>query len=281
MLLASYAKINLYLEVLAKLPDNYHQIETLLCSVSVFDTLKYALTKKPDIKLWSNLPEMTVDNNLIYQVSTFMRDKYDPQTGVEIYLDKQIPIAAGLGGGSSNAATTIMALNILWELGLSLAEMEDIAAMFGSDVCFFLQGGTAFASNKGEVIAKRDDLEIERILLVNPRIAINSSTAYQLVQVPDSEKRRQFVFSDWRHNCYNRLEPGIRKAYPVVDDIISKMMSHNAMPAMMSGSGSTCFGIFDTDNDLKRCMEYFSRAGYWTKQVKTVTRKEFADVFKT
>ncbi len=281
MQLASYAKINLFLEVLAKLPTDYHKIETLLCSVSLCDTIKYALTKKPEIKLWSNLPEMATDSNLVFKAASYLQGKFNPEKGIEIYLDKKIPIAAGLGGGSSNAANTILALNSLWGLDLSVSEMEDIASLLGSDVSFFLHGGTAWATNLGEQVKQCEDINIGNMLLVNPNIAISSSSAYGLVNVPDEGNRRFFDFVDWKTTCFNRLEPGIRDTYENVDSIISQLHNFGASPAMMSGSGSTCFGVFESSHELEACKRSFDESGYWTNAVRTISRNEYQNVFKT
>jgi 4-diphosphocytidyl-2-C-methyl-D-erythritol kinase len=280
MQIASYAKINLFLEVLAKQPDSYHQIETLLCSVSLYDTLKYALTKKQGIKLWSNQLEMVADNNLICQVGNCLLTKFRPDTGVEIHLHKRIPIAAGLGGGSSNAATTLLALNQLWDLKLSMDELENIASEFGSDIGFFLHGGAAWGTQRGNVISPCPDFDIDNILLVNPHIRIPSSQAYSLVRIPDRENRLSFEIGKWKECCFNRLEPGIRVAYPDVDAIIRKMQDMGAKPAMMSGSGSTCFGIFADKDKMILCKDEFEKRGHWTAMVRTITRNEYLNVFK-
>lgn len=281
MQLASYAKINLYLEILAELPDNYHQIETLLCSVSVCDTLKYALTKKRHVKMWSNLPEMVSGDNLVLQVANYLQREFQPDQGVEIHLEKHIPLAAGLGGGSSNAANVIRALNSLWNLQLTLAEMEDIAAGFGSDVPFFLHGGTAWATNRGEKITPCADLDIRNILLVNPNVRISSGEAYRMAPVPACSDRHGFQQANWHKCCFNRLESALCAQYPVVDQVLERLRSAGAEPAMMSGSGSTCFGIFPTADQAQKCQASFDQAGHWTQIVRTIKRKEYQDVFQT
>jgi len=281
MLIASYAKVNLFLEVLAKLPDSYHKIETLLCSVSLCDTLKFALTKKLGVKLWSNLPEMAAESNLVHRVATYLQDKFKPGQGIEIYLEKRIPLAAGLGGGSSNAANTIRALDSLWKLNLSLAEREETAARFGSDIAFFLHGGMAWGSNRGEQIRTVEDMDLGNILLVNPNLAISSASAYSLVQIPNKRERRVFKPESWRESCFNRLELEIRKFHPEVDVILNSLQKFGAQPALMSGSGSTCFGCFADALKLDACKRFFELKGYWTKTVRTISRKEYQSVFET
>jgi len=278
MLCASYAKINLFLEVWDKLPDNYHQIETLLCTIDLCDSIRYTLTKKPGIKLWSNLPEMTDEDNLIYKVAVHLQGQTKTPWGVDIYLDKQIPVAAGLGGGSSNAAITILALNQSWDLNLSPQEQADIAARFGSDISFFLDGGTAWGSGRGERITTCEDILIDNVLLVNPNLQITSTEAYQRVEIPEPSERRSFNREQIENSCFNRLEVGIRSVYSVVDQIIHQFEQQGAKIAMMSGSGPTCFGIFGDRQSLNKCQENFNRLGFWTKKVRTISRKEYQSV---
>lgn len=243
--------------------------------------LKYALTKKQGVKMWSNLPEMVVESNLVLQVAHFLQQEFQPPWGVEIELEKRIPIAAGLGGGSSNAANVIRALNFLWGLDLSMSEMESIAARFGSDIAFFLHGGTAWATHRGEVVTPCEDILIDGLLLVNPHIAISSAEAYRLAAIPDEIDRRRFQMDEWRECCFNRLEPAIRKEYPAVDGIIATLQDMGARPALMSGSGSTCFGVFDDTAQMRKCQDHFARKGYWTQIARTISKKEYQSVFET
>lgn len=230
--------------------------------------------------MWSNLPEMRTDNNLMYRVAEQLRQRYQPTSGIEMHLQKNIPIAAGLGGGSSNAANVILALNRLWNLNLSMDEMQSIAAGLGSDISYFLHGGTCLGRGRGEEITCLDDVSLDKILLVNPGIAIPAREAYQAV-TPVAESQQK-VFDPARPlGCwFNRLEQGIRAGYAVIDAIIIRMQEMGASVAMMSGSGSTCFGLFDNEIDLASSREYFSTAGYWTYIGKMITRDECQSVFK-
>ncbi|HOQ84052.1 MAG TPA: 4-(cytidine 5'-diphospho)-2-C-methyl-D-erythritol kinase [Candidatus Syntrophosphaera thermopropionivorans] len=276
----SYAKINLFLEILGHLPDNFHQIETLLCSVSLFDTIKYTLTKKKDLKKWIYLNDNISENNLIYKVADYLYNQYKPDWGIEIQLIKRIPIAAGLGGGSSNAATTLLALNSLWELGLSIDELNTIAASFGSDIPYFLYGGTALATNRGEIIQPIEDFNLDNILLVNPNIMISSSEAYQIASIPTENERRHCRISQDVKWFFNRLEAQVRIDYPLVNEILNDLIKLGASTALMSGSGPTCFGVFEDKFKMHKCEAYFKEKGYWTKLVRTITREEYQNVFQ-
>ncbi|MCK9309226.1 MAG: 4-(cytidine 5'-diphospho)-2-C-methyl-D-erythritol kinase [Candidatus Cloacimonetes bacterium] len=271
MLAVSYAKINLFLEVTGRLPNNYHQVNTVFCSIDLCDYLDYSLSDEAAITLSSSDPALENSNNLIYRVAHFLQTRYAVKRGINIHLDKHIPVAAGLGGGSSNAANCLLNLNKLWELNLQRAELHSIAAQFGSDINFFLEGGFAFGENRGEILTPMADIPLPSILLVNPKILISSSEAYKLVAIPDIA--RSFNPLDLRGSCFNRLEAGIRKMYPAIDAIINTISSFGADSSIMSGSGSTCFGLFNNPNQLCECENHFKKMNYWTKVVSAIPRQ--------
>lgn len=272
---ASFAKINLSLEVLGKLPDGYTRIQTLFASIDLKDELRFALTKSQGIKLWSNLPQLNEQDNLIYKVAHHLQSRFKPDKGIEIELKKLIPIAAGLGGGSSNAAITLLILNLLWSLNLSKKELHQIAAAFGSDVNFFLLGGTVLGEERGQQIHPVDDILLDNLLLVNPHLAISSFEAYKLVDHQALEP--SFSYQDAIQNgvYFNRLERGVAQRYPVISEILGKMRKHGAHTALMSGSGSTCFGIFNDKAALKACRDEFDDMGFWTKATRTIGKEEY------
>ncbi|HAN41647.1 MAG TPA: 4-(cytidine 5'-diphospho)-2-C-methyl-D-erythritol kinase [Candidatus Cloacimonas sp.] len=272
---ASCAKINLSLEVLGKLPDGYTRIETLFASIDLQDRLRFTLTKSQGIKLWSNLPQLNTKDNLIYKVAHYLQSRFNPDSGVEIELIKDIPIAAGLGGGSSNAAVTLLILNKLWSLHLSEEELHNIAATFGSDVNFFLMGGTALGEERGQQITPVDDILLENLLLVNPHIAISSFEAYQLVDHEALEPSFSYLDAIQKGVYFNRLQQGIVKKYPVIGELLGKMREHGASAALMSGSGSTCFGIFNNKAALEACRDEFDDSGFWTQATRTISKEEY------
>lgn len=281
MLIASSAKINLFLEVCAKLPDNYHQVNTVLSSIDLFDYLSLEPNPTGRIELSCNLPELSNQDNLIWKMAHYLKQQYHVPQGISIHLDKHIPLAAGLGGGSSNAANCLMALNELWTLRLSASELNAIAARFGSDINFFLSGGTALGESRGEVITPLPYQQIDHILLVNPHILIPASVAYRLVHIPLPHELRSFNPLDLPGSCFNRLESGIRLAYPAIDIIIVQLQQMGADIAMMSGSGSTCFGVFYDQDKLLSCRDYFQHQGYWTCNTSTTPPSRYMSILPT
>lgn len=263
--LNSYAKINLFLDVISRLPNAYHEIFTIFAEIELCDKLKFFLTNKQGIKIVSNIGELNNSENLIYKVAIYLKDRFCVDKGVLVELEKNIPIAAGLGGGSSNAAATIKALSKLWDLNLSLDEMNNIAALFGSDINFFLTGGTSIGRNRGEIIESIDDIIINHILLINPNIQISSKTAYQAVQITHPNHNWQSLIKEKSSKyCYNKLEEGIALQYPIIKQLTDQLLQLNAEKAMLSGSGSTVIGFFNDEQKCKNAQELFAKEGFWS-----------------
>jgi len=279
MLAVSYAKINLFLEVLGRLEDSYHEVNTVLCGIDLFDSIKYSLTKSGPPIIWSSNAKLNGENNLIYRIASYLQKEYRVDSSVEIFLEKRIPIAAGLGGGSSNAANAIMALDKLWQLNLSPKERHRVAARFGSDINFFLEGGTALGENRGERITLLDDIVLDKILLVNPGIEISAGTAYGAVELPVPGEAKLFDPQRPVATMYNRLEPGIRRLCPEVDRLLCTIDDYGSLKSLLSGSGSTCFGIFENEDDLVRCQTHFHEQGYYTHRTKVLSRREYQRCF--
>ena len=253
--------------------DGYHEIRTIFSEIDLYDVLNFTLTKNSAIKILANIDFVSLEKNLIYKVAIFIQKKYNVLNGAKIDLQKNIPIAAGLGGGSSNAAQTILALNEIWKLNLSTIEMNSIAARFGSDINFFLSGGTAIGEGRGEEIKRLDDLEIENILLVNPGFEISSKEAYEAVNVvkPNSNWK-EFLRNKDVNFCFNKLEEGIIRLYPKIGKTLNFMQENGAMKAMLSGSGATMIGFCPDRATAENLSEYFTRKKYWNCITKTIKR---------
>ena len=269
--ISSSAKINLFLDVLSKRSDGYHQIRTVFSEIELADIINFALTKKEAIKILSDIDFVSVNENLIYKVAVFIKDKYNVKFGVEIELQKNIPISAGMGGGSSNAASTIMALSELWSLDLSRREMHKIAENFGSDINFFLEGGCALGENRGEKINHLKQIELDNIFLVNPGFEISSKEAYDAVLLDGHENNNwlKLIKHENIKWCYNKLQVGVCKKYPKIRMIIDHLLENGAEQAMLSGSGATIIGFCPDRATAEKFSIYYSNMGYWNYITKT------------
>lgn len=268
---SSSAKINLFLDVLSKRPDGYHQIRTIFTEIELADIINFALTKKGTVKILSDKDFVSPKENLIYKVAIFIKERYNVKFGVKINLQKNIPIAAGLGGGSSNAASTILALSRLWNLNLSKQEMHEIAENFGSDINFFLEGGCSLGENRGEKITNLNSFDIDNIFLVNPGFEISSKEAYEKVQIDkhENDNWEKLIDDEDVNFCYNKLQKGICLKYPLIQQIINELNENGAELAMLSGSGATIIGFCPDKATAEKFSKYYSDKGYWNYITKT------------
>jgi len=268
--LKSPAKINLFLDVLREKSNGFHEIRTVFTELELCDLINFTLTEKDSIKILSNLDSLNNKENLVYKIAFFIKQKYNVQRGVEITLEKNIPISAGLGGGSSNAATTIKALSELWQLQLTPKQQHEIAAKFGSDINFFLQGGTCLGEDRGEQITPLSNLEIENILLINPGFAISSKTAYELVELNGENRDWDFFKSTFNpETCFNKLEVGIRQKFAVIDRELNFLEENGANKAILSGSGATMIAFFPDRKTAEKLAQHYSKQNYWNYITKT------------
>ncbi len=272
----AYAKINLFLDILGKRNDGFHEIRTVFSQISLYDEIIFTLTKNQGIKIWSFPKIVSEENNIIYRIAVFIKENYRVNFGVEISLKKNIPVQAGLGGGSSDAASTIAALNELWKLNLSEAEMHGIAEKFGSDINFFLQGGTALGTGRGEkIVPFKEDILLDNLLLIKPSFGISTQKAYALA------KGYEYNFEKWDrfisdandyNNFYNAFEHNILEEYSEIRNIFDKIKQQNARP-LLSGSGSTVIAFCKDLITVEKLKEYFSN-NYWTYITKTMRRRK-------
>jgi len=269
----SSAKINLYLDILNKRKDEYHNIRTIFAEIDLYDSLNFTLTKNKSIKILTTKCFVNTKDNLIYKVAFFIQNKYNVNWGVKVQLEKNIPVGAGLGGGSSNAALTIKVLSNLWGLGLSLSEMEDIARRFGSDINFFLYGGVALGEDRGDMITPLTGLEVDNILLVNPGFEIASSQAYGSLDFEklDHPEWRDIIENKKIDYCYNALEDGICLIYPEIKELKQMLITKGAEKAMLSGSGPTVIGFFKDRKTVREAATFFTENKVWN--IITKTRK--------
>lgn len=248
----AYAKINLGLDVLGLRPDKYHEVAMVMQSVGLADTL--TISENPELA-------MTCDNaalpagpeNLAWKAAVLMGQVANREPLVKIELQKRIFVAAGLAGGSTDAAAVLRGLNRLWQLGLSLGKLERLGAKLGSDVPFCIRGGTSLATGRGEILTPLPDLPIQTVILAKPRVAVSTPWAYR-----EFDKQKNVRHPDVRalvtavqqqdldgvlRECGNVLEPVTVAKHPVLNEIKAKMRAAGVRLALMSGSGPTVFGI--------------------------------------
>lgn len=257
--LKSYAKVNLALEVLYKREDGYHEIDSIMQQISLYDQLVFA-DNKDGIKIESNSSEVPVDSsNLVYKAWEMMKELTGIDRGITIRIDKRIPVAAGLAGGSSNGAMTLRALNQLWDLNLRDEDLMNMGKKIGADIPFCIMGGTARAQGIGEKLTQLSPFKDKYILLANPGLRISAAYAYSKVDLSgeryDSRELVEAMEKDDLNlvasKLYNRLENPIVTENPIIQEIKTMMKENGALGALMSGSGSTVFGIFDDEEKME------------------------------
>ncbi|MCX5750294.1 MAG: 4-(cytidine 5'-diphospho)-2-C-methyl-D-erythritol kinase [Candidatus Saganbacteria bacterium] len=242
----AYAKINLSLKILGTRPDGYHNIDSIFQSISLYDEISITLLDTPGIEIVCSHPDVPCgERNIVYKA---IKALPVVKTGVRIEIKKQIPVGAGLGGGSSNAAAVLLGLNQLWELGLSILELQKIGAKVGADVPFCLVGGTARVTGIGDIIEKIDPILQGHIVIVKPDFAVSTAWAYENY---DKSKHGKF---------YNDLEPVVVAKYPQIAQIKQQLTDLGASRAMMSGSGSAVFGVFDREVKAQKALKSFKSA---------------------
>lgn len=249
----SYAKINLTLDVLYKRDDGYHEINTIMQEIDLADKLTFRPLDK-GIIIESNIKSLPQGHdNLVYKAWDILRKISGLDKGIHIRIDKKIPIAAGLAGGSSNCATTLKVLNRLWDLNLSQEDLIDIGVKLGADIPFSIIGGTAKATGIGEKLTRISPFKDKYILIGNPGIEISSQYAYNKLKIKKERIHMESIISCMEENdlkCLgkkigNVMEEPIIAENPIIARIKDKMMKNGALGALMSGSGPTVFGIFD------------------------------------
>ena len=256
MLYFPNAKINLGLNVVSKRPDGYHNIETVFCPINLCDALEIVPSdsdKKVAFTSFGTDVGGEPENNLVVKAYRLLEKYYD-LPGAEIFLHKQIPFGAGLGGGSSDAAFALKMLNELFNLGCSETRLEEIASELGADCAFFIRNKPVFASGTGNIFEPIDFSPENYILvLVKPDIFVSTPKAYAMIKPSLPEKSLKDIIRQpietWKNEMTNDFEIPVFSAYPLIKEIKNKLYETGAVYASMSGSGSSVFGIFDSFPD--------------------------------
>ena len=256
MRLRAFAKINLGLDILRKREDGYHEVRMIMQTIQMYDVLEMKKVKNPGISLSVNYPYIPSDErNLVYKAAKLLMDEFQVKEGVDIRLEKFIPVAAGMAGGSSDAAAAMVGINHLFKLGLSEKDLMDRAVNIGADVPYCIMRGTALAEGIGEKLTRIAQVPDCYVLIGKPGIGVSTKTAYESLQldkiqshpdidgmIRDIENGNLLAMTDKMGNVF---ESGIIGKYPVIGEIKDLMEANGALKAMMSGSGPTVFGIFD------------------------------------
>ncbi len=259
------AKINLFLRVLRKRADGYHDIASVMQKISLYDELAFSL-RSEGISLNcpnSNLP--AAEDNLVFRAARAIFSYTGYQSGVEITLIKNIPTAAGLGGGSSDAATTLLALNEICGLGLKKSDLMKLGVKIGADVPFFIFGNCAYAGGIGDKLKTLKNIPKVNVVLINPQFSLSTKMVYEKLNLRLTKERinysipRFFAVGDIIREMHNDLETVSLKIHPELNDLKDILLRQGARGAMMSGSGPTVFGIFTDENSAKKAVEAINK----------------------
>lgn len=271
--LRAYGKINLGLDVVRKREDGYHELRMLMQTVRLYDGLKMKIIPEDEIRLTTNLSFLPVnENNLIYRAIALIKEEYHITQGVEAVLDKRIPVAAGMAGGSSNAAAALIGMNRLFRLKISKKKLMEYGLRLGADVPYCIMRGTALAEGIGEVLTPLPPMPSCYILLAKPGISVSTKYVYQNLKVdeltshPDIDGIVAAIKRDDLHGICNRLENVLEtvtiKDHPMIEEIKQFMRDQGALNALMSGSGPTIFGIFEKRETARKALENMRQFDY-------------------
>lgn len=275
--LKALGKINLGLDVLGRRENGYHDVRMVMQTVYLYDRIIMKKSKTPGIRLETNLYYLQVnENNLAYQAAQMLMDEFHMEEGVSIQLDKHIPVAAGMAGGSSNAAAVLFGMNRMFSLGLSQKELMERGVKLGADVPYCIMRGTVLAEGIGEILTPLSPMPKCYVLIAKPAISVSTKMVYEKLDSHEIEDHPDIdgilaglKAGDLKKvagSMGNVLERVTVDAYPVIDQIKKMMIKEGALNAMMSGSGPTVFGIFEEKATARKAADAI-RDARLTKQV--------------
>lgn len=275
--LKALAKINLGLDVVRRREDGYHEVRMIMQTIHLYDRLDIKRTKEPGIQIRTNLSFLPVnENNLIYKAAKLLMDEFSITDGVSVKLDKRIPVAAGMAGGSTDAAAMLIGVNRLFSLGLTKRQLMERGVQIGADVPYCIMRGTALAEGIGEALSPLPPMVKCPVLIAKPSISVSTKFVYQNLKLddttihPDIDRLIDDIKAKNLHDIAahmgNVLETVTIPNYPVIDEIKKHMLSNGAVGAMMSGSGPTVFGLFDDEDTAKKAYKAM-RSSHLARQV--------------
>ena len=271
------AKINLGLDVVRKREDGYHEVKMVMQTIHLFDRLEMKKTQADEITITTNLTFLpTNENNLVYKAAKLLKDEFYIKDGIHVKLHKHIPVAAGMAGGSTDAAAVLYGMNSMFELGLSKGELMQRGVKIGADVPYCIMRGTALAEGIGEKLTALPPMVKCPVLIAKPQISVSTKFVYENLKLnegivhPDIDTLVSDIeakdLPKIAADMGNILETVTIPNYPVIAQIKDLMKEQGALNAMMSGSGPTVFGLFDTEETAVRAYEKMRKSGL-AKQV--------------
>lgn len=264
------AKINLTLRITGKREDNYHNLESIFQRISLYDELYIEKTNTDDLEIISNVEELNNDSNIIYKAYIRLKEQYSPIKGLKVKLNKKIPMQAGLGGGSADCASFIKAVNKLFSLNISKEDIEKLASKLGADVVPCLYSGALKAKGIGDIISKIETNLKYYVLVVKPKMQCSTKLMFEkidnsknIVQINNDEEIVEILKSRnpqrLKGKLYNVFEE-VMENKQMVDDIKKKMLSLGAIDALLTGSGSCVYGIYESKDKIKKAYEQIKKS---------------------
>ena len=270
--LKARAKINLGLDVVRKREDGYHEVRMIMQMINLYDKITLRQRTEPGITVSTNLSYLPVnEDNLVYRSAKLLMDEFQVSGGLEIVLQKYIPVAAGMAGGSSDAAAVMVGVNRMFHLGLSKKQLMERGVKIGADVPFCIMRGTALAEGIGEKLTTLPAMPHCSLVIAKPKVHVSTKFVYgnlkadEITEHPDIDGQVQALRDNDLEQIVakmgNVLETVTIPAYPVIDKIKQTMIRHGAMGAMMSGSGPTVFGVFEREEQAKEVCRLLKKEG--------------------
>jgi len=265
--LKAMAKINLGLDVVRRLENGYHEVKMIMQNINLYDDIIVSESDKKGISIDTNLDFLPVnEDNLIYKAAKLLMDEFGIDEGVHVSLTKRIPVAAGMAGGSTDAAATMIGVNELFGLGLSKQELMERGVRIGADVPYCIMQGTALAEGIGEKLTRLDAVVQCYVLIAKPSVSVSTKYVYQNLKLDETTKHPDIdgiIDAIKAKDIYgiadklgNVLESVTVSKYPEISEIKEKMIEMGAINSLMSGSGPTVFGLFDKKDTAEECYKY-------------------------
>lgn len=258
----AYGKINLSLDVLGRRENGYHEVSMIMQTVGIYDTISLSKIDGDGIRLTASTKELPLDdNNIVYKAIRLIKEEYGIETGVSVHIEKQLPIAAGMGGGSADAAATLRGMNRLFNLELNETELEELGLKLGADVPFLIRGGIALAEGIGERLTELEPFPKCALLIVKPKLGVSTKEVYEAfdslseVKHPDIESVVKGLgkssLCDIVKDLGNVLEEVTVRKHRIISEIKQLLLENGAVFSMMTGSGPTVFGVFESEKEAE------------------------------